>query len=865
MSLSRFCQRTWGRSVALVLAGCLAGVALIVPPASGSAAAEPAQHPIGPSPAFANTRWIVGGNANSALGSIRQLDPALAQTYFDNSRTDVLSGGEPPASQVPRGWSAVPSQHYTRYGPCSSGQRCASFSTDVSSGTISSSKIPVVMYDNENWRYTPQNEKVNVCSYMKKFARLATANHFTSIVAPDQNLASPGVITSYQGGESENWQTYLRLGLGTCASASGAPAYHIMAQPFQTHWCGGQGGACEGSEADFTSFVTQAALQGRAVNPHLLLTAGLSTNLRYHATPQALYRDSLNVRKDINGFWLNVPGHRPNAGVAVQYLEMLSGLVPFYFGPDRSLSASFPTDSESEGLPLSASGGQTVFESGPALPAGTVIPAGTYEFEPWTDGSSGSATVSIEVGYCAPPGCSSRTPVIGPGSWNAHVPAGDAGSPLSYTTTSPTRLPTGGPYRLYVAVRVRSGGGFNLRFNSGSASASLAVPRPSSDPAVPRTSVMFARGGGRLSVGRPASGRYSTLSLARAGNTATFWTRQALAPGDMVPAGAWEFQYWTDGNGSSAKLDLQAGYCNEGCTHRVPIIGPSAGWQPTVTAGAKGAASPGGAFTTKFPTVLPLSRSPYHLYWTVTVATPGNFDLRYGSASAPTNLASPLLLPAIGGSRCTVSGAERFFTASSPSQRCGITDQPYASLPAAFDNAGITTAADPAAGDFAGTGLTYPAGALRRLGFTPGAVVNEHGMSFTWPNVAPGLPDNVVASGQTIALSGQGSELGFLGASDYGDASGQGMITYTDGTTQRFTLNLTDYYRTAPAPGDQIVAVTPYRHSPHGTSEHSASISFTSVPIQPDKTVAYVTLPNVSAGVTKGRTAMHIFAMSIGG
>ena len=35
------------------------------------------------------------------------------------------------------------------------------------------------------------------------------------------------------------------------------------------------------------------------------------------------------------------------------------------------------------------------------------------------------------------------------------------------------------------------------------------------------------------------------------------------------------------------------------------------------------------------------------------------------------------------------------------------------------------------------------------------------GVSFTWPSYAPGAFDNVRASGQTIALSGAGSELGF--------------------------------------------------------------------------------------------------------
>jgi hypothetical protein len=597
-------------------------------------------------------RWIVEGPGDqNALADIQSLDPALAQTYFDNGQTYVLAGdtatSQPPANEVPSGWSAIPTQHYTSFEPCpASTSDCTSFSSDVSSGALAGSGIRAVMFDDENWAKTPADEKTGVCSYMKQFAELAHANGLTSIVAPDQNLASPGVITAFEGGESTDWQAYLRLGLASCAAASGTNLYNIMSQAFETYWCGGQGAACEGSEADFTNFVTQAALQAKAVSPGIGVTAGLSTNPRYNVTPQAMYQDSLNVRHLVPGFWLNVAGSPPDPATALQYLEMRSGLVPFYFGSDQTLSATFPASPESDSLPLSAAGGQTVFVSSTTLPAGTVIPAGAYEFEPFTDGSSGSATIGIEVGYCAAQGCGNRTPIIAPGSWNADVPAGDTGSPVSYTVTSPTTLPAGGPYSLYVAVQVQSGGGFNLLFNSGSASANLAVPRPSSDPAVPQTSVTFAQGGGRLSVSRPATGTPSTLSLASAGNTATFRTRQALAPGAVIPAGAWEFQYWTDGTGSSATLDLQAGYCNDGCTNRVPIIGPSAGWQPTVTAGAEGAASPGGAFTTDSPTVLPSSGGPYHLYWTVTVATPGNFNLRYGSASAPTNLASPLLLPA---------------------------------------------------------------------------------------------------------------------------------------------------------------------------------------------------------------------------
>jgi hypothetical protein len=274
-----------------------------------------------------------------------------------------------------------------------------------------------------------------------------------------------------------------------------------------------------------------------------------------------------------------------------------------------------------------------------------VIPAGAYTFEPWTDGDSGSAQLGIEVGYCVPPACTDRTPIIGPGSWNTTVPAGDSGVTASFATTGPTTLPRGGPYSMYVTVSVESAGPVDLLYNTGSDSTNIALPRPSSEPATPRTSVMFARPGKGFDTSMPAAGPATKLSLAEAGNTATFTTGPALNPGTVVPAGAWEFQYWTDGGTGSATLDLQAGYCSNDCTQRYPIIDSAAGWQPAVAADSAGAADPGGAFTTTSATQLPASGGPYRLYWMVTVQSPGPFSLLYDSAGAPTNLATPLALP----------------------------------------------------------------------------------------------------------------------------------------------------------------------------------------------------------------------------
>lgn len=629
------------------LSAVIAALSLLAPSGAGSPYAQDAGADPNDGAGVAGMRWIVEDQGTQdALTAIRQLDPELASGYFDDSRTNVLSMTTPPRSAVPSGWSAVAAGHYTSYGPCTTGLKgCASLSTDIENGALKAARIPAVMYDDENWNRTPAAEKTDVCSYMKKFSQLAHENQLTSIMAPDQNLASPGLITSYQGGESENWQTYLRLGLGTCAAASGAEQYHIMSQPFQTHWCGGQGGDCEGSEADFTNFVTQAALQARAVNPQVALTAGLSTNPRYNISPQALYQDSLDARRFIDGFWLNVAGNPSNPGTAVQYLEMLSGMLPYYLGDGGTITTTFPEGATPGKASLGTAGSELTFMTSQGVPGGTVIPAGSYKFEPWTDGRSGSAALSLEVGYCTPPNCSDRTPIISPDSWRVDVPAGDPGVTSTFTTGSPTTLPEGGSYRIYVAVHVRTAGAFNLLYDTGSDSTNMALPRPSSDPAVTRSSVMFSHRGNRLSARTPSAVPPAKFGLDRLGSTTTFTSAPVLHAGEEIPAGAWEFQYWTEGGAGSAKVGLQAGYCSDDCRRRTPVIDSTAGWQPTLVAGARGAADPGGAFTTTEATALPRSGGPFRLYWTLTVERAGSFDLLYDSASAATNMATPLSRP----------------------------------------------------------------------------------------------------------------------------------------------------------------------------------------------------------------------------
>jgi hypothetical protein len=132
-----------------------------------------------------------------------------------------------------------------------------------------------------------------------------------------------------------------------------------------------------------------------------------------------------------------------------------------------------------------------------------------------------------------------------------------------------------------------------------------------------------------------------------------------------------------------------------------------------------------------------------------------------------------------------------------------------------------------------------------------------------WRGDAAGQPDNVVAAGQTIALSGSGTDLGFLGSSQNGTATGTVTVHYTDGSTTSTTLNMADWYANAPAVGNQLLTTTSswnFQSNPLGA--HPVSLYFASVPLAKGKTVASVTLPTLSTA--GGTTAMHIFAMATG-
>jgi len=227
------------------------------------------------------------------------------------------------------------------------------------------------------------------------------------------------------------------------------------------------------------------------------------------------------------------------------------------------------------------------------------------------------------------------------------------------------------------------------------------------------------------------------------------------------------------------------------------------------------------------------------------------------TASIPTPPGATVITAAVANGNRSTGWAQETVTAG------------YSNVSDAYDNVGITDSGNTTPGDFDGVGDSYSAQALASAtpnALTPGSTVTVGGVTMTWPNVPAGQPDNVVAEGQSFDVPGTGSTLGLLGAAAFGTATGTGTITYTDGTTQQFTLNFADWASSTPAPGTSTIATVSSWNTPSGANGSGGirNVYFASVALQSGKTVSFVTLPKVSNGVGVF-TAMHVFAIGIGG
>lgn len=238
-----------------------------------------------------------------------------------------------------------------------------------------------------------------------------------------------------------------------------------------------------------------------------------------------------------------------------------------------------------------------------------------------------------------------------------------------------------------------------------------------------------------------------------------------------------------------------------------------------------------------------------------------------------------------------------FFAAPDPVTTC-------TSLPACYNNTAISADSATSQGNADGAGDSFSATDLANAGWASGGTVTVDGAQFTLPAFGSGQKDNVLAAKQQIGYSYQVPTAGssalmflatssnssfaapsggdplaaapftapgtavsgqycFIGTTPNGYCPANGVISYTDGTTQPYDLAVPDWV-TGNATGLATVTL-PHENTPSGQiSTKTPSIYAFSVPLTAGKTVASVTLPDIGTfpGGAGAQSQLHIFSMA---
>jgi len=163
-------------------------------------------------------------------------------------------------------------------------------------------------------------------------------------------------------------------------------------------------------------------------------------------------------------------------------------------------------------------------------------------------------------------------------------------------------------------------------------------------------------------------------------------------------------------------------------------------------------------------------------------------------------------------------------------------------LSGAYNLVGITADSNPGAGRLDGSDASYSASLV-------GPTVTAGGVTF---NLGPaGAADAVAANGQTIALpTGKYRSLALLATGVNGTQAGTFTVTYTDGTHATVTQTFSDWHAGPNAPGESSALAISYRNRAGGRDNQAFYLYRYALPLDPDRTVAAVTLPvNVNIAV----------------
>jgi beta-glucosidase len=166
------------------------------------------------------------------------------------------------------------------------------------------------------------------------------------------------------------------------------------------------------------------------------------------------------------------------------------------------------------------------------------------------------------------------------------------------------------------------------------------------------------------------------------------------------------------------------------------------------------------------------------------------------------------------------------------------------SFASAVNTVAVSDDSNTAVGNFDGSGNSYSAQALAALGITAGGSVAVDGAPVTFPAQAPGTPDAVAATGQTLSVSGSGDRISLITAADFGDVLGFLQVNYSDGTNSEVPIDVTDWFNDSPGPGGSLLATTTWNQQPDNPTPHAIGLYGLTVDTGSAKTIISITLPN---------------------
>jgi hypothetical protein len=182
-------------------------------------------------------------------------------------------------------------------------------------------------------------------------------------------------------------------------------------------------------------------------------------------------------------------------------------------------------------------------------------------------------------------------------------------------------------------------------------------------------------------------------------------------------------------------------------------------------------------------------------------------------------------------------------------KRAAVIAPAFSSVQAALDASGVAPVSDIEAASFDCRGFSFNSQQLTADGFGPGDAVAVDGHVLALPRIAIGDADEITAAGQVIDLGphGQrGSELGFLGAGEFGAKHGTVTIRYAGGSVQKSRLRLNDWYADSPLPGSELAASALWNVPPAHASKFKIApvgVYYTQIGVNPARRIISVRLP----------------------